>query len=202
MKIKIASDEHNVFIGSTGSGKTVLARHFLDRINRVFVIDPKHEYKAEGFVKRRNLPLFGSDFRIIFRPREDDDPILDKLLRDLFRLKNVTIYCDELGTLADYFPLSTRRLADIIRTGREKHVSVWSAIQRPRFIPRVFLTEVKSRFIFNLPGEDDRNYMAKFTKAIVTEPIEEFTFWYSHVRLPDIALMRYNLRKNYIEKIG
>lgn len=202
MKIHIKNDEHNVFVGGTGSGKTLLAEHFLRRLNRVFVIDPKHEYKSDGYKVRRNLPAFGSNFRVIFRPKTDDDDLMDDLLKQLFKIKNVTIYCDELSTLADYFPRSTKRLTDIIRTGRSKHVSVWTAIQRPRFIPRVFLTETKGMFIFNLRGEDDRNYMSRFTRDIVSDPIEEFSFWYSHVRMPDISLLRYNLSKNFIEKIG
>lgn len=117
-------------------------------------------------------------------------------------MKNVTIYCDELATLSERYPQATETLADIARTGRERHVSVWTALQRPRWVPRVFFTEAESIFLFNLRSREDREYMAQFLDPIVKEPIEKFAFWYGHPDVEETALMRYNMSKNYIEKIG
>lgn len=201
MKIQLKNDQRVVLVGATGSGKTELVKHFIDRLNRVTVIDPKHTFKMPGFKNRRNLPTLGSDWRIVFRPRPNDDQDMVDLFDQLFRLKHNTIYVDELATLAEVYPRATKRLADIARTGRERHVAVWTALQRPRFVPRVFFTEAESMFIFNLRGEDDRIYMSKFTDPDVAEQIEKFSFWYFH---PDqgLALMRYNLSKQFIQLIS
>lgn len=203
MKIRIKADERQLFLGGTGSGKTVLAKHFLTRLNRVFVIDPKHTFKLDNYKIRKALPVLGKQWRIIYRPQKgEDDSRLADILDELFRIKNVTIYCDELSTLADRFPISTEVLADIARTGREIKVAVWNAIQRPRWVPRVFLTETEGIFTFGLRSQEDRNYIAEFTHPIVKEPIEKYTFWYSHPDEIETALMRFNLSKNFIEKIG
>lgn len=202
MKIKISNDERLVFVGATGSGKTVLAKHFLPRLNRVFVIDPKHTFKLEGFRIRRGLPMLGKEWRIIYRPGREDDYEMADMLDDLFRLKNVTIFCDELSTLAERYKETTGVLADIARTGRERHVAVWTALQRPRWVPRVFFTEAEGVFMFNLRSGEDRAYMSQFVGPEVLDPIEKFTFWYSHADEETPELMRYNMSKNYIEKIG
>lgn len=202
MKIHLMNDERVVIVGATGSGKTILAKHFLPRLNRVFVIDPKHTFRLEGFKIRKGLPVLGQNWRTIYRPGKNDDEPMAGLLENLFKLKHCTIYCDELATLSEKFPYATEVLGDIARTGRERHVSVWTALQRPRWVPRVFFTEAESMFIFNLRGEDDRDYMSKFTDEIVREPIEKFSFWYWHPDNIEVALMRFNLSKNFITKIG
>jgi hypothetical protein len=116
--------------------------------------------------------------------------------------KYVTIYCDELATLAETFPLSTAVLTDIVRTGRERFVSVWAATQRPRWIPRVFFTEAESVFMFQMRGADDRKYVAQFVTPDAEDEIERYTFWYAHADEEQAALMRLDLVHNYIEKIG
>lgn len=204
MKIRIQNDERVVIVGGTGSGKTILAKHFLKRLNRVMVVDPKHTFKLEGFARRRSLPVFGKMFRIIVRPRLDDDWFLADLFREVFRGRNATIYVDELASLSEMFPNATVALADIARTGRERHVAVWTALQRPRWVPRVFFTEAEAIFQFNLRSGEDRAYMSQFAGPLVRDTIERFTFWYSHANMPEIdpALMRLDLGRGYIEKIG
>jgi ABC-type dipeptide/oligopeptide/nickel transport system ATPase component len=201
MQIHLKNDERVVIVGATGSGKSVLAKHFLPRLNRVVVIDPKHTFRLDGFKIRKGLPALGSNWRMIYRPGKSEDGEMGDLFEQLFKLKNCTIYCDELATLTEKFPYATEVLGDIARTGRERHVSVWTALQRPRWV-RVFFAEAESMFIFNLRGEDDRDYMSKFTAEIVREPIEKFTFWYYHPNNIDVALMRLNVSKNFIHKIG
>ncbi len=206
MKIHLASDEHVAFVGMTGSGKTELAKHLLRRLNRVVVLDTKNTFQLEGFEKRRNLPLFGRRFRIIYRPplfpNEEDDYKLARFLMDMVKVKHVTVYCDELSSLRDYFPQSTRALANLARVGRELHVSVWIALQRPRWVPLWFFTEANAMFIFNLKGVKDRLYMAEQTGEEVGSEIEEHAFWWTHVRDKIPTLMKLDLNKNYILKIG
>ena len=189
-------------MGATGSGKTELAKHLLKKINRVVVIDPKHTFRLDGFKIRKSLPLIGKKFQIIYRPGRFDDGHLADFLDDLLKLKNVTIYCDELSTLIARFPAASDSLADIVRVGRELHVAVWSAVQRPKRIPLWFLSESEAIFMFNLRRLDDRLYMAEFVGDAAQDEIEEFTFWWSHVKDKLPTLMTFNMSKNYIERIG
>lgn len=203
MKIHIRNDERVIFAGRTGSGKTVLAKHLLKRLNRVIVIDPKHTFRLEGYEIRRSLPAQGSDFRIIYRPRMQDDDGLALVLSQAMRGKYVTIYVDELATLAEMFPVSTVVLQDIARTGRERHVAIWAATQRPRGVPKVFFTEAEVVFLFDLRWEDDRKHIAQFIGPEAEEEIERYTFWYYTTEDSEPpALMRLDMGKNYIEKIG
>jgi hypothetical protein len=205
MKIQINNDERVVFVGATGFGKTFLAKHFLAKLNRVLVIDPKHTFKLDNFKRARQLPfnagalLNGNiDFHIIYRPRLADDMDLAMLIYKLNKMKDVTIYCDELSTLAEQFGETTSMLADVVRTGRERHVAVWSALQRPRWIPRVFFTEAEVMFQFNLRSGDDRSYMAQFVGAEVIDQIDKFNFWYARADEQYPSLLRLDLAKSGI----
>lgn len=178
MSIKILSSDRVAFIGATGSGKTELAKFFLLTQNRVVVIDPKHTFRLEGFRKTWSLPMLASSFRIIVRPRLADDLKLRDLLHRIWRMGNVTIYCDEIASLADSFKRSTRKLEDIARTGREKHVSLWCAMQRPRGTPRIFLTETEVFFVFSLRSGEDRDYIRDYVGPEVDRQVPKFSFWY------------------------
>ena len=58
MKVQIKVSERASFVGTTGSGKTVLARHFLQHSGeRILAIDPKHMLEVPGFKMGRKLPL-------------------------------------------------------------------------------------------------------------------------------------------------
>lgn len=181
MKIQINNSERVIFVGTTGSGKTVLAKHFLERMNRVLVIDPKHTFKLDGFKRAKQLPVFGRDFKIIYRPKWEDDFHLSRLVAKLNKMKDVTIYVDELATLSEQFPQTTAMLADVARTGRERKVSLWNAVQRPRWTPRIFFTESEVYFLFNLRSGEDRKYISEFVGPQVLNPIRKFEFWYSRM---------------------
>ncbi len=202
MKIHIRNDERVIFVGRTGSGKTVLAKHFLKRLNRVVVIDPKMTFVLEGFKRTKHLPLLGSQFKIIYRPRLEDDGDMAQLCYNLMKMKHATIYVDELATLSEMYPTTTLILADIARTGRERHVAVWTATQRPRWTPRVFFTEAEVVFMFNMRSGEDRGYMSQFVGPEALDPIDKFTFWYSHADELTPSLMRLDMNRNYIEQLG
>lgn len=202
MGISIKNSDRAAFIGASGSGKTELAKFFLARLNRVVVIDPKHTFKLNGFKRGWSLPVIKKEFRLIIRPRRSEDERLADFIRVLYHQGNVTLYCDEMATLADMYPETTLVLADIARTGREKKIALWSAMQRPRGTPRVFLSESEMFFVFNLRSLEDRQYVKGYAGDEVEQRIKIYQFWHVRTDEENPDLLTLNLKKNQIEKVN
>jgi DNA helicase HerA-like ATPase len=200
MAIHIKTSDRLAFIGASGSGKTELAKFFLSRLNRVVVIDPKHTFKLDGFSKSKRLPILAKEFRIIYRPKMDSDSDLYDLILKLYKMGNVTIYVDEMATLSEMFPDSTTLLKNVARTGRERRVALWSAVQRPRGVPLVFFTECETFFVFNLRSMDDRQHVKGFVGDEVLDRIPKFKFWHCSTDSDDPQLMSLDLEKQIIRK--
>ena len=198
LKIHIRTDERVLFVGKTGSGKTQLSKFLLSKMNRCLVIDPKHTFTLDGYEKSKRLPRFNNEFRVVFRPNENDDEILSKLIRHVSRDGDCTIYCDELATLYEQFPGSTKQLGNLARIGREMNVAVWNAIQRPRWVPRIFLTESEIVFYFKLRSGEDRKYMSEFVGPEALAPLEPYAFLYANDRNDVPVKMRLDLDKQGI----
>lgn len=196
--IKIKDSDRVLFVGTTGFGKTELARFFLRGMNRVVVIDPKHMIQWEGYRRGRGLPTFGDDFHVIYRPRLEDDFELAMLIHKLGKMKRLTIYCDELMSLVEMFPEATRQLEDVVRTGRERHVAVWSAMQRPRWVPIFFLSEAEVKFQFYLNDFADRERMSHFSTPEVLDDLDYYQFWYYRVNQKVPQLMTLDKAKGSI----
>jgi adenylate kinase family enzyme len=200
--ISIKPSEHVTFMGTTGSGKTVLARRLLETLDRVIVIDPKHEYRAEGFERAFRMPHFWErSFRLIWRPRRSDDERLADMLYRLFRKKHLTVYVDELTSITDLFPKTTDQLSDMIRTGREPEVTLWSSYQRPVWVPRWFISESRHKFVFTLDDQEDRDRAAKFLGASAKEPVPMHRFLYKAQGLTDAIMLQYNMSSRAISRV-
>lgn len=200
-KISITPGEHCMFAGMTGSGKTVLARWLLRGVNRLIVVDPKHEYVAEGTPEYKyafKLRPWWSEYRLVWRPNRTDDEKLSDLLRKAYKQGGVYIYADELTSLAEFYPTSTTTLKDFIRTGREREVSVLSSFQRPRFVPRYFISESRHRFVFTLEDLPDRKRAAEFMGPEVLDTIEFYNFYYKGPGLTEPVALHYSIPEGQI----
>jgi hypothetical protein len=198
MKLQIKTHERAFFVGTTGSGKTELAKHFLSRMNRVLVIDPKFEFTLDGFRRAKSLPYFGNNFKIIYRPRDEDDFDLSQLIHRIFKMRNAVIYVDELATIVEQFPYTIRKLSQVVREGRGKKVQLWSATQRPRRIPLIFKTESENIFQFFLRDEDDRDHMTGYIGREANDPLEFFNFRYIRPGMKLSALLHLDLKSDKI----
>lgn len=194
MTIKILNSERVALIGATGSGKTVLSKLLLQNQSRLIIVDPKHTYKTEDtkVLKNWRLPVFSDSFRYVIRPKRDQDSDLADFFYKLFKKGRVTIFIDELSTLVDFFPTATAQLEDIARTGREKKVAVWVAMQRPRRVPILFLSESEVFFIFRIRAEDDRKHIEGFAGSdVVNQKIKKLDFWY--IRADEDGAVKYRV---------
>ncbi len=180
--IKITSSNRVMIVGTTGSGKTELVKNLLASQNRVIIIDPKHEFKLEGFKVNKNFNYpnaFTKTFRQILRPRPGrDDERLAEFLYTAYKRRNVTIYCDELAVIEESYPETLSVMKVIQVTGRSRHVGIWNATQRPRNFPRTFMTESEVFFMFRLQSAEDRDYMSGFIGNEVEEKLPLYIFWY------------------------
>ncbi len=198
MKINIRNSERVFIVGTTGSGKTELVKHFLSQMNRVLVIDPKFEFTLEGFKRARELPPFKREFKIIFRPRDEDDFELSELVARILKKKNALIYTDELATIVEQFPETLLKLAQVQREGRSRRVVNWVATQRPRRIPLIFKTEAENHFQFFLRDENDRAHMTGYMGRDAIEPIDLYNFWYVRSGMKIPALLHLDLERGII----
>lgn len=199
-QIKIRDDEHVVFAGTTGTGKTELVKHLLLGLNRVTVIDTKNELNWPGFRISKNLPFYGDDWHIIYRPRRSEAGDLDlaDFIQKLYRKKKNSIYVDELFTIKEFFPNTLNELAEIMRVGRSRHVRIWFGVQRPKWVPPFFLSESRVRFQFYLNLFGDRVFMAQFSGEEAVDKIPFHHFWYSRVGDQFPHLMTLDIPKSVI----
>jgi len=202
MTVDIRMDERAAFVGATGSGKTVLADYVLNFAgDRVLVIDPKHTYHKEGFKHARSLPFFDKKFKIIYRPQVGDDAHMLKLLQEVYKRGNIRIYVDEVATMASFFPKSTALLEDIARTGRERHISLWMATQRPRRIPLSFFTETEVWFVFLLRNPLDRKLLRDMVGEKVENKVSMYHFNYVRPGMEEPILLMLSLEDNKLMEI-
>lgn len=201
--MEIKNSDRVVIVGHSGSGKTVLAKFLLLTQTRVTVIDPKHTFRLDGFKPNKSMrfPSWSNAFQNVIRPGRNDDEKLSEFLFSCLKHRNNTIYVDELAVMEERFEASTAVLKEIALTGRERKVSLWNAIQRPRGVPRIFFTESEVFFQFNLRSDEDRQYMSGFIGNEVREQIERHNFWYYRGEESAPRLMRLDLESNKIYNV-
>lgn len=158
---RIRSDERVLFVGKTGSGKTYLARYLTAPVPRLVVCDPKGRINSEEWRLRpyddalRDLQD-GKPARARIAPQyaeEDWEPFFWQLLG----IGNCIIYIDELYGVGP--SKGSRGLQALYTRGRELGIGVWSATQRPTFIPIYARSEAEWVFQFQLNIFEDRERM-------------------------------------------
>ena len=179
MNFQINGADRVFICGKTGSGKTYLSRHLLASLNRLIVLDGKgtlkdwnlEPYNRDSMRKLRT----GQDVRIRALPDLRDQPqeFFRRVLREAFEAGNVTVYIDELYSVVPPGTLAPPELWACYTRGREFGVGVWSATQRPVWVPLVALSESEHFFMFRLSLQEDRGRLAAFLGREVEEPISD-----------------------------
>jgi len=167
--------ERVLFVGRTGSGKTLLAERMLMYFPFVVVLDMKRRLEWEGYEIHQNLESLSRSehTHLIYKPSwEEQRPPRgehwSQHVEDFFRWSyergNNVIYVDEVmrcthgDDMPEYYHAA-------ITTGRELYVPVWSATQRPKKIPQVLLSETEHFFAFDLQLAQDEERMQEFAEV-------------------------------------
>lgn len=172
---RIEPSQHVFIAGGTGSGKTVLARHYLaGNEKQVFVLDTKGTFKWPEvpdelqitIVRLSQIEDAARNFKfVIYRPifEELNDEFYDAFFSFCYRLGKCTVYVDEAAQVcksAQQFPVN---YFGILTRGRELDVNVWSSTQRPANIPITIYSEASHWFIFRLKAEQDRKKLFNYS---------------------------------------
>lgn len=186
--MKIAAPEYRerlLFLGSNGSGKSVLARQMLAvGYHRVRAIDLKGDFSLlqEHRVVREPGDWRGFRHRhVVYRPKApyDSGEWLDRILDRWYHEAKATfdekrkaqrnptvIYVDE--TLALAHSRRTEALAKIAVAGRALDLGLWCSSQRPVWIPVEARSEAHRIYAFYLQYEEDEKELLKYAKRQLT----------------------------------
>lgn len=167
--------ERALFVGRTGSGKTLLSERMLRYFPFVAVLDMKRRLDWEGYeVHERLEPLSRSEHtHLIYKPswQEQRPPkgeywssFIEEFFRWVYERGNTVTYVDEVMrcTHGDDMPEYYHALTT---TGRELYLPVWSATQRPKKIPQVLLSETEHFMIFDLQLAQDEERMEEVSEV-------------------------------------
>jgi energy-coupling factor transporter ATP-binding protein EcfA2 len=175
MKFVVDPHERTCIIGRTGCGKTEWAKYMLREISKsmpVIIIDPKEDWlgqfpvwetkrKEPGTIDKPHLiKEYNEKFHVqVLQPDEEDDDSLEKLCKEVLKLRNRFIYFDETEGLctANHVPTGIRR---IWKTGRSKGIGAWVSTQTPTGIPRIFKSQA-DKFVTFIVGSEDVDIAAE-----------------------------------------
>jgi len=176
MKINnIKTSEHVFIAGSTGSGKTILAKAYLSRKKNVVVLDTKGTYYFEPFLLNDDYVIIDELERLEQASKHYDKIVYRPKLKELhytyFELffewcyfrKNTTVLVDEAMQISNNPHVIPEYYKGILTRGRELNVNVWSLTQRPTGINQIIMTEATHYFIFRLTHINDRKKIRDIT---------------------------------------
>lgn len=155
------------FVGQTGSGKTTLAENVCRLRPYVVVLDSKGTVAWKGYELHSSLSTLVASKapKLIYRPVFEElssDETMDLFFQWVFQRKNTTLYVDEIYSVAhgDVYP---PHYGACLTRGREVGVVVYTATQRPAFVPQIMFSESEHVYCFYLKMPRDRERVEAMT---------------------------------------
>ena len=165
--MKIRSNDRVLLAGKTGSGKTWLAEHLLNRVERLVVIDPKAKLSHWRLDEpgERDWRDFekgeAGRYRLIAPIQDDQQSWYEDQFARLYSIGDLIVYIDEAyGVLDKPGARPGKWLTALYTRGRELGIGTWAATQRPSWIPGFLMSEADILIVFRLNMPDDRKKLA------------------------------------------
>jgi len=160
--------EHVTLLGHTGSGKTTLARHIIQKRSHklIFATKPRDPnidvFKRDGFSLTRVWPVDPRIKRnVLFWPKIErtsdiatQADAIAKCLQSVYRTGGWCLYFDEVRYITDTLGLQ-RPLEVIWLQGRALKLSILAGTQRPAWIPREAYSEASHLFLWRSTNRYD-----------------------------------------------
>lgn len=188
--LRIKTGDHVFLVGTTGSGKTHLARIMLAPLTYLVILDPKHQFSwdqtklpyGRGIMTQnpREVVQYTEKEPIIYRPDSGQLAAgIGWFWEWIWRRENTYLYIDEILPVCPKPMSPPFGLLKLYQMGRSRNISVIAATQRPSRVPLVCITEATHDFIFRLRNIEDRKRMAAYTdNKTLLDPPTGHEFWY------------------------
>lgn len=177
-------DKRTAIIGSTGSGKTVLACFILAHTDwhrrPCYVLD----YKGDDLILdigmqdiNVNLPPPRKPglYRVPLIPEINDEALTQFLWR-VWRNENAIIYIDEGYMIAN----NNAAYKALLTQGRSKNIQMITLVQRPVFCTKFVFSEANHFYVMRLQTEDDRKVVSGYLNGTPIDRLPRFhSYWYS-----------------------
>lgn len=195
----LRGDQRLLFIGQTGSGKSVAARRLLKLARRrgwrIVIVDPKKDWMkylgkrypyAEKGLGTVDSPWLVKEFNPklavqVFQPLEWD-AVCEAFFKAVIAMRNTIIYIDEITQLASA-TVVPKEIKLIWTQGRSLNIGAWCATQRPKGIPVVVKDQSEVWFLFRVNSKDDRKVVKGYLPIedmpeVVDRPLPKYWFYY------------------------
>lgn len=179
-KVRFRRGQHITIVGTTGSGKTVLAREILQNRDYTMVAGTKkHDEELYPAFEELGFELT-DDFdagpepensRVIFRPERSDPgtkgrneqrEAFERALFEVWEVGRWTVYADEVWWLTDRLRLAPM-FEEFWAAGRSDKITVVASTQKPVDIPLLAFDGATHLFLFRNSDRYRINRMAEFT---------------------------------------
>ena len=172
---------HQVFCGSTESGKTTLGAQEVKYYDSYFIFDTQEAFGHLEGVKIKDPKSIGlllsiNTKKIIYQPKKEYrtravfDRVIDQLVDSSrkTRQRPRIIWVDEVFHLG-YRHSFPEALPVAMATARQRGISLWINTQRPKNVPVQIFTEAKYLNVFYLTRLDDMKTVAEYARQDVKE---------------------------------